>query len=366
METTRLVVEQQESALMEKEGILTTLFSWYFPTSEKRCLDAETELLKEANVPYRRRLVPVSRGKINTIEMGSHFEEEEKAHLNKNLVMAPGFGAGAAMFYKNFQDFASIPGIKVFAIDWLGTGRSSRVPFLIRPGSEGSVEAAENFFIDSLEEWRKEEGLEKIVLFGHSLGGYLSACYAMKYPERVEHLILVSPAGVPIRPNVTPQQSKDLPTAYKVFRYFWEKNYTPQDVVRLAGHFGPSLIKFYTDRRFPELSPVESSKLRDYGYHISARKGSGEYGLHCILGVGAWAHKPLLERAHLIRVPTTFLYGQHDWMDPNAGRIASTMINAPSAAKVISHSGHHLYLENAPEFNEEVVKILRRIQRHSA
>ena len=39
-------------------------------------------------------------------------------------------------------------------------------------------------------------GLEKIVLLGHSMGGYLSCRYALKYPENVERLILVSPVGV--------------------------------------------------------------------------------------------------------------------------------------------------------------------------
>lgn len=43
--------------------------------------------------------------------------------------------------------------------------------------------------------------LEKIVLVGHSLGGFLSACYALKYPERVEKLILVSPVGLPEKPD---------------------------------------------------------------------------------------------------------------------------------------------------------------------
>ena len=65
--------------------------------------------------------------------------------------------------------------------------------FEIQPGKTGSVEAAEEFFIDSLEEWRQAQGIDRMILFGHSLGGYLSACYAMKYPDRVEHLFLISP-----------------------------------------------------------------------------------------------------------------------------------------------------------------------------
>ena len=35
---------------------------------------------------------------------------------------------------------------------------------------------------------------ERVVLLGHSFGGYFAACYAMKYPQRVESLILASPA----------------------------------------------------------------------------------------------------------------------------------------------------------------------------
>lgn len=63
-------------------------------------------------------------------------------------------------------------------------------------------EEAENFFLKSLETWREKTGLEKFVLMGHSLGGYLAANYALQHPERVDHLILVCPAAVVSRSSL--------------------------------------------------------------------------------------------------------------------------------------------------------------------
>ncbi len=34
------------------------------------------------------------------------------------------------------------------------------------------------------------------MLAGHSFGGFISGHYSVMYPERVEHLVLLSPAGV--------------------------------------------------------------------------------------------------------------------------------------------------------------------------
>jgi cardiolipin-specific phospholipase len=264
--------------------------------------------------------------------------------------------------------------LKTFAVDWLGTGRSSRVPFNIRPGKEGSIEAAENFFIDSLEEWRKEQGIERMILFGHSLGGYLSACYAMKYPDRVEHLFLVSPAGVPAAPpKAAPGMSDDAQEfrrrrrfLYATVTFFWERSYTPQGLIRFAGPWGPKVVKTYTDRRFSHLEGEEAEIFRNYSYHFNARKGSAESGLHCVLDVGAWGRSPLTNRVQNIRSPTTWLYGSHDWMNPNAGREAAAKMNVPTSVKVIPRADHHLYIDNPVAFNKAVTEVIRDIQQQAA
>jgi cardiolipin-specific phospholipase len=64
-----------------------------------------------------------------------HFISEPKPDLlqdiqsenaQHNLVMCHGYGAGLGFFYRNFQNLSQQPGWRLFAIDWLGMGNSSR------------------------------------------------------------------------------------------------------------------------------------------------------------------------------------------------------------------------------------------------
>lgn len=101
--------------------------------------------------------------------------------LNKDskkipLVMIHGMGSGIGLWVLNYQALAK--NRPVYAFDTLGFGRSSRPKFKKDP-AEAEIE-----FVESIEAWRKEMKLEKFVLLGHSLGGFLATSYALKYPER--------------------------------------------------------------------------------------------------------------------------------------------------------------------------------------
>jgi cardiolipin-specific phospholipase len=240
-------------------------------------------------------------------------------------VLLHGYGAGLGFFFKNFAtlgEWAASRRSTVYALDWLGMGRSARVPFVVnakRDDIPGRVSEAEAFFVDSLEEWREKMKLEKMTLVGHSLGAYMSVAYALKYPARVSRLVLLSPAGVPGDPNttvpsreITDDQTSDgyvsvddaqLATKakveeikseqrnqgrrqgrfWKLFTYLWEEGWSPFQVVRSAMWYGPILVGKYSARRFPGFTEEETREMHDYILNITLAKGSGEYCICSLL-----------------------------------------------------------------------------------
>lgn len=55
--------------------------------------------------------------------------------------------------------------------------------------------------VADIERIRQILGEEKLVIIGHSFGGFLASLYAAEFPERVEALILVAPADVLVMPQ---------------------------------------------------------------------------------------------------------------------------------------------------------------------
>jgi proline iminopeptidase len=55
--------------------------------------------------------------------------------------------------------------------------------------------------VADIERIRRILGQEKLVLVGHSFGGFLAALYAAEFPERVQALVLVAPGGLLVLPD---------------------------------------------------------------------------------------------------------------------------------------------------------------------
>ncbi|EJD52315.1 alpha/beta-hydrolase [Auricularia subglabra TFB-10046 SS5] len=315
-------------------------------------------------------------------------------------VVMHGYGAGAGFYFMNFETFgkwAGRRGSPVFLLDWLGMGRSARVPFEVKAKKtdiDGRVREAESFFIDSLEQWREKMQLPKMTLVGHSLGAYLSVAYALRHPDRVSRLILLSPAGVPRGPDDTSLPSAEVdPSPHgdgaahaasreeakkiekeqrraarnqnmlrRVGLYLWEEGFSPFQVVRTAGMWGPMLVGKYSSRRFIGLTEEETREMNEYIFNITVAKGSSEYCISHILAPGAHARRPLVDRVDKLKIPVTFVYGDHDWMDPTGGTESVKALNAAgnqdAKMYIIPNAGHHVYLDNPRAVNDLIVREL--------
>ncbi|KAJ7507510.1 Alpha/Beta hydrolase protein [Mycena galericulata] len=397
----------------------TSLRSWW-ATGEKTSAIAEERLLRR--LPFFRAdtLAPDDSP---VVAKSSRVDLDKPKHYLNTLsitstnpspdapppaVLLHGYGAGLGFFFHNFLPLAQWAGHRrsaVYAVDWLGMGRSARVPFVIKSSKKdipGRVREAESFFIDSLEEWRVKMNLEQMTLVGHSLGAYFSVVYALKYPHRVNKLILLSPAGVPRDPNATtaPERELEPPPQHnssssssieaatqpkideiraeqaeankrprqsrtrRLFTYLWEEGWSPFQVVRSTFFWGPMLVGKYSSRRFPGLTEEDTRDMHDYLVNITLAKGSGEYCISHILSPGAHARMPLVDRIAPLKMPVTFAYGDHDWMDPEGGEDSVENLrragNGNCRSYIVNNAGHHLYIDNSKAVNELLVRELDR------
>ncbi|KAI1825469.1 alpha/beta-hydrolase [Xylaria intraflava] len=316
------------------------------------------------------------------------------------LVMLHGYGAGLGFYYKNFEPLSRLTGWKIYALDWLGMGNSKRPSFKVSAKDpKEKIAEAENWFIDSLEEWRKIRKLDKFTVIGHSLGGYLAVSYALKYPGHINKLILASPVGVPEDPyamsaempepsesalqaeftvdqkattthhNTDSKLVRDTSQSVKTVNgdvpkkrpypswlvWLWDANVSPFSIIRLAGPLGPRFVSGWTSRRFNHLPDEEKQTLHDYAYSLFRQKGSGEYVLPYVLAPGAHARRPIINRIHGVGrqtitpatgstaavketgFPIIFMYGENDWMDVAGGLAAEEKLKE-ARAKVLAQA----------------------------
>ena len=116
-------------------------------------------------------------------------------HLGEGdpVILIHGFNMDTNTWANNIEALAA--NHSVYAIDLWGFGYSTRDPML--PGYALYTEQLQ-LFMDDL-------GIEKATLVGHSMGGGAAISFALKYPERVDKLVLVDSTGIP---NPLPLRSK--------------------------------------------------------------------------------------------------------------------------------------------------------------
>ena len=299
----------------------------------------------DVKAPFERFSVPLGQcvdkdDEIWTLSMNTESK-------NTPIVMVHGFAAGIAFWVMNLEEISA--NRPLYAIDLLGFGRSSRSNF------SKDAEEIEHQYVDSIERWREIMQIPKMILLGHSFGGFLSTSYAMKYPERIEHLILADPWGFTEKPDLT-NVALWKRSLVKVFGKM-----APLAIIRAAGPYGEWLVKKARKDILRKYESIvqDQTVIAQYIHQCNSnRNPSGEEAFRNLLEGGPWAKFPIGERMKeklSEDIPVTFLYGAISWMNNTYGTIIEeARPNSYTHIESIQFAGHHVYSDNALDFNQFV------------
>ena len=142
---------------------------------------------------------------MNDIQL--HYIEQGQGHP---LILLHGNGESCDYFVHQIACFCH--DYRVIALDTRGHGLSPRgeKPFTIKQ------------FAEDLHDFMDEKGIEKAILLGFSDGGNIALEFALKYPERVEKLIL---NGANLFPSgVKPLYQWPIEIGYRIAKLFSKKS----------------------------------------------------------------------------------------------------------------------------------------------
>lgn len=224
-------------------------------------------------------------------DISLHFVEQGRG---KPLILLHGNGEDGSYFKHQINCFSA--NYRVIAIDTRGHGQSPRgeKPFTIVQ------------FAEDLHDFMDESGIEKAILLGFSDGGNIALTFALKYPERVERMIVDGA-------NLFPRGVKPL--------YQW---------------------------------PIE------IGYHIAklfAKKS--EKAKQNAEMLGLMVNEPHIDPADLVRLtmPVLVVAGTKDMIKEKHTRLIYKSL--PNARLSIIKGDHFVANKNADAFNKEVFVFLR-------
>jgi len=248
-----------------------------------------------------------------------HYVEAGDAK-NPKVILLHGLGASITSWQLNIAALSQK--YHVVALDQIGFGKSDKPMLKYRVGT----------YTDFLDKFLSELKIDKASLIGNSLGGWIAADFALKYPAKVEKIVLVDAAG--IKPS-----DVNLNQVYAL-------NYSTRDEVR-------KLVKlvFYNQTLFGSEAFVdESLRLR-----VAAGDG---YTINSLIESIKRDEDFLNGRLGGIKQPTLIIWGKQDGLLPLSDGEKFDKEIPNSTLIVFDQCGHAPQVEKALDFNAAVLKFL--------
>lgn len=212
--------------------------------------------------------------------------------------------------------------------------------------------------IADIERIRRILGEEKIILLGHSFGGFIATLYAAEFPEHVERLVLVAPADLLVMPadgdDMLALIEKALPEAKREeYAAFLDDEYldfgsifdkSESELVASNNRFAEYYVEAVGPDHFPPGARVKPE----------ATGGWGVQALYLSMGL----RHDYRDALAAVRAPVLVLHGTEDLV-PVAG--SQRYVDLLRNARLVEYEGgdHFLLYEQDPKLVETVGAFLR-------
>ena len=265
------------------------------------------------------------------------------------------------------------PGYHVYAIDMYGMGSSYHYnPETYKREHYDSEEQQFNnkimLMTKTIEDWRRQIGLEDFYMVAHSMGGFITMHYLRKFrPKNVQGVILLSPAGFTNESQEYMDQNLDhrlgddeegwnIMGCFEKFftKKIFDMKILPTDIFRKLP-FAKTLTTGYLIKFFKKEVLHMSEELQeawvDYQMAYSYKRVAGDRAMPVFLKYGCYSDELFGEFMPKLMDKYKFVvfYGTEDWMD-HGSACQKMQKDFPIEKQFdfifIKDSGHVLLMEN--------------------
>ncbi|CAD8086389.1 unnamed protein product [Paramecium sonneborni] len=276
------------------------------------------------------------------------------------ILMLHGYGGSNVHYCRIYEQL--IRKFRIYSIDLPGMGYSSKSDILME-----SYKDAIEFFMGTISKFIENVIKDKkIILIGHSFGGFLAAHLFTRNPHLFSRLFLLSPAGGTYYDDNEIKQLQDTTKYSFLKRMFinyaqkkWTEQITPQQLK--DKWYGNYFIKKYLKKRM-SLQGKEYEVWKQYIDEMLALPDGSEKALFLLLQfprviARGWDSIEYILTQHnkyIYNIPIYFYFGNIDWMDKKgAQNLANNHQNVK--IRIIENAGHQLNFENPKGVFEQLI-----------
>lgn len=275
-----------------------------------------------------------------TLSNGYHLWTQTNGTGDIQLLTLHGGPGGTNEVFENFGARLAKYGVQVSRYDQLGSWFSDQPDFTDPENRKKFLNI--DYYLDEVEEVRKQLGLDNFFLLGQSWGGVLAIEYALKYGQHLRGLILSSMIDnideYIVNINAIREHMFSADEVAFMQQCEADHNFNAPHYVALVAQLGENYLHHQSDPHPRHLISTMGTPVYNYF------QGDNEFVM-----VGAlkdWDRRGDLQQ---ITVPTYLTFGGHETMPLTAARRMATEL-PNSRLHITPDAGHGQMLDNPDDY----------------